>query len=268
MNLRLIFAVVIAIAGARGSAAQTLHDCLMDPAEVVAVGSSATGILETLSVRRGDQVKKGDLIGYLQSDLEVATVNLLRTRAESTQLIETQQAQLDLLNRRVDRVRSLRERAVVTEEALEVIESERLAVQSLLAQAEINRELASIEQVRAEIALAQREIRSPLDGVVLEVGRSAGEHLDTRDHVVKIGKLDPLHVEVFLPIDLFGSIKVGDVATVRPAPPLDGNHSAQVISIDSIFDAASGTFGVRLEMSNPQTAIPGGHRCLVAFQNS
>jgi hypothetical protein len=32
-----------------------------------------------------------------------------------------------------------------------------------------------------------------------------------------------------------------------------------------VFDAASGTFGVRLELANPRGAVPGGIRCQVDF---
>jgi hypothetical protein len=35
--------------------------------------------------------------------------------------------------------------------------------------------------------------------------------------------------------------------------------------VDRVFDASSGTFGVRLELPNPNGAIPAGVRCKVEF---
>jgi len=32
------------------------------------------------------------------------------------------------------------------------------------------------------------------------------------------------------------------------------------------FDAASGTFGIRSELRNPDHRIPAGHRCRIAFE--
>jgi hypothetical protein len=35
--------------------------------------------------------------------------------------------------------------------------------------------------------------------------------------------------------------------------------------VDRVIDAASGTFGVRLQLSNPGNRIPAGLRCTVRF---
>jgi multidrug efflux pump subunit AcrA (membrane-fusion protein) len=35
--------------------------------------------------------------------------------------------------------------------------------------------------------------------------------------------------------------------------------------VDKVIDAASNTFGVRLELENPDYAIPGGIRCNINF---
>ena len=40
---------------------------------------------------------------------------------------------------------------------------------------------------------------------------------------------------------------------------------AKVIVVDRIFDAASGTTGVRLQLANPDGLIPAGQRCVVRF---
>jgi hypothetical protein len=35
--------------------------------------------------------------------------------------------------------------------------------------------------------------------------------------------------------------------------------------IDRVFDAASGTFGLRLELPNPGNRLPAGLRCRIQF---
>jgi hypothetical protein len=40
---------------------------------------------------------------------------------------------------------------------------------------------------------------------------------------------------------------------------------ARVVVVDRLIDAASNTFGVRLELPNEDYAIPGGLRCDVRF---
>ena len=37
--------------------------------------------------------------------------------------------------------------------------------------------------------------------------------------------------------------------------------------VDRVLDVASGTYGVRLELPNPQGQLPGGIRCQVEFHD-
>jgi len=60
------------------------HDCVIQPFVATELGSSATGILEEFLVDRGDRVKKGMVVARLRSDLEQASLDLAKARAEST----------------------------------------------------------------------------------------------------------------------------------------------------------------------------------------
>ena len=44
-----------------------------------------------------------------------------------------------------------------------------------------------------------------------------------------------------------------------------GTHTARVKVVDPVIDAASGTFGVRLELPNPNYRLPAGLKCKVRF---
>ncbi len=79
--------------------------------------------------------------------------------------------------------------------------------------------------------------------------------------------MSPLNVEIILPVELFGSIAVGMQAEVTPRVPGVGVHTASVVVVDRVIDAASNTFGVRLELSNSDYAIPGGVRCDIRFMS-
>ena len=47
--------------------------------------------------------------------------------------------------------------------------------------------------------------------------------------------------------------------------PSGGTHAAQVVIVDPVVDAASGMFGVRLELPNPEKALRAGLSCRVRF---
>jgi multidrug efflux pump subunit AcrA (membrane-fusion protein) len=76
--------------------------------------------------------------------------------------------------------------------------------------------------------------------------------------------VDPLNVELVLPAAMYGKIKRGDRAEVTPETPAR-SFPARVSVVDRVVDAASGTFGVRLELRNPENAIPAGAKCKARF---
>ena len=124
--------------------------------------------------------------------------------------------------------------------------------------------MARLELKRAEQILENRTVRSPVDGVVVERMMSPGESAENRP-IVKIAKIDPLNVEIIVPVDYFGSIQVGMQAEVTPRYPGANVQRATVTVVDRVVDAASDTFGVRLLLPNPDYEIPGGVRCGIRF---
>jgi multidrug efflux pump subunit AcrA (membrane-fusion protein) len=142
----------------------------------------------------------------------------------------------------------------------------RLATEQLRAARE-NRRLAELEVKRAKEILAQRSIKSPVDGVVVEVLLRPGELMSSnqKDAIMKIAEIDPLNVELVLSVSQFGKIHVGQIAEVIPEEPVGGRYRAQVEVVDQMVDAASGTFGVRLRLPNPGHRIPAGVKCRLHF---
>lgn len=251
----LLVALIPFVAQAEG------FDCLMEPAEVIELGSPTTGVLDKVLVNRGDRVEAGQIVAQLNSEVERSTVDLLRVRARTETVIDAQRRALEMVDKRYERSRQLLERGAISAEAFDQVEAERIAAEANVFSAELNQDLAAKELLRAEVALDMRSVRSPVNGFVAERTLTAGEYVGNNDHVMVIVQLDPLRVEAFLPVSLYGEIKPGDVATVAPEAPLNGAYTAHVTAIDRVFDAASATFVALLELPNPDGALPAGHRC-------
>jgi len=58
---------------------------------------------------------------------------------------------------------------------------------------------------------------------------------------------------------------VGMPATVQPNEPIEGLYVGTVKVVDQVFDAASSTFGVRVELANAGHELPAGHRCKLSL---
>jgi len=229
--------------------AQESFDCVIEPSLTLRLGSPITGIIASIEVERGQAVTRGQVVALMESSVEAATLELARARSLSTAEVEAR-------------------RSVVSTQRLEELRANAQIAASELALAELNRRLSAIEARRVEAALEQRTIRSPVDGVVIGRNLGPGEYVNQENHILSVAQLDPLHVETFLPVRLHGRVRVGTTATVRPDAPVGGVHSAQIRVVDDVFDAASGTFGVRLTLPNADRALPGGVRCRIEFAGS
>src|SRR5262249_52942484 len=155
----------------------------------------------------------------LDSRVDIAVVNLNRFKAESTARITAQQARLaasqakwalvaDLINRKIE--------ATASNKYEEARADVRVQEQELVRE-EQDRKLNQLELARAEAVLEERTVRSTIDGVVTEKKLSAGEFINQEGYIATVARLDPLHVEVYLPVSTYKQIAMGVQATVLPA---------------------------------------------------
>jgi RND family efflux transporter MFP subunit len=241
------------------------YDCLIEPWETVEVGSPVTGRIESLSVERGDTVEVGQVVVQLDSRVEKATVELARARAGLDAAIRASEAALNLDERREKRASNLYKQDALSLDIREEIETEARLARLRLQEAQENQQLASLEFKQAMQVLQRRTIRSPISGVVVDRVMSLGEVVDEEDEILKIAQVNPLRVEVILPSAAFGSVQKGMNAAVIPDLPGDEVYVASVKIVDAMIHAASGTFGVLLELPNPDNEIPGGLHCQARF---
>ena len=260
--MRLSSSLALATALALPAAAETF-DCVINPAVTVRVGGPVPGLLDEVYVDQGDIVTQGQKLARLRSEVEATTLDVVALQAESRAEIEAQESRLKLAQQRLERVQEMVSRNIAPLQDLEAAEAETDVIARELAIAEMRQKVAQLERERAGQLLAQRLVTSPVEGVVVVRHLFGGEYLDQDSPVVTIARVDPLHVEAFLPVALYGSVEPGMVLPVTPDAPITGTRDAQVEVVDRVFDAASGTFGVRLRLDNANLSIPAGHRCRI-----
>ena len=217
------------------AAAATGLDCILDPNQVIDVSSPVEGVISEVFVDRGDRVRKGQTLLKLNSDLEQAERQLAQTRVD------------------------FGERTIARNDELGDLLSDHE-----IDEMETDLKLARVELLEAETRIEMKSVKSPIAGIITERMRDAGEFIAT-EAAFTVVSIDPLFVEVIVPVEHLYRIKVGSVATVTPETPVDRPFQATVIYTDPVVDPASGTFRVRLELPNPGSAIPSGLRCAVDF---
>jgi RND family efflux transporter MFP subunit len=258
--------VGVAVATSAANVSAASFDCVMNPFLTVKLGSPVPSILSELHVDRGDHVKKGQIIALIESSVEQAMVATNEARASSSAEIEAKQALLEQKNGVYKRKLDLQSHNVASTQDVETAQAEFNVAKQDVVLAQLNRKMAELELNRSKALLEQRTIRSPIDGVVVERTLGPGEYVRADANIATLATVDPLNVEAYLPVRYYGSIKVGDIGVVHPDDPVGGDHDATVSIVDQVFDAASGTFGVRLTLPNPDNFLPGGLRCRVNFK--
>ena len=214
-------------------------DCLIEPNMMIELSSPVSGVLNTISVDRSDTVKEGQIVATLKSDVEQVKLKASQENLNASKV--EQRRAIDLYK---DNVVTLSEKEEADHEAA-------------LNELEVEHALANLEL---------RSIRSPIDGVVVDRYLMPGEFIEEKP-ILKLAQLDPLRVEVVAPVVYFRHVKTGMHAQVKTEYGSFDNLVAKVIVVDKVIDAASGTFGIRLELQNKDNQVPGGLKCTVRFFN-
>lgn len=213
-------------------------ECVLEPNTRIDVSAAVPGVLDQVLVQRGDRVQAGQVLATLVSGPEQATVELARARVEFGQR------------------KAVRNEDLYQKELISIHEKDEMDTEI---------QISSLQLKQAEEQLKQRQILSPIDGVVIEREKDPGEYVET-EPLLTVVNLDPLNVEAVAPAELFGTIKKGMRGKVKVLAPKEKTYNATVTLTDQVIDAASGTIRVRLALPNPENAIPAGRRCFVKIK--
>jgi RND family efflux transporter MFP subunit len=212
-------------------------------------------------------VRAGQVLAQLESGAEMAAVALARYRSQVEGRISSARNRFEYASKKLERSDNLYSKSFVAAQVRDEADAEKRITESELREATEMREIAKHEHKQAVELLNRRTLRSPIDGVVMDRLLNPGDLAEAgtgRKPIMKLVQVAPLRVEVVLPLEAFGKLKTNSVAEVMPEG-LGGRYSATVTVIDSVFDSASGTFGVRLTLPNIKGSLPAGIRCQVDF---
>jgi len=238
-------------------------DCIVEPSNIVNASTSVQGLITQVKFDRSDVIKKNQIIATLESKVEKAKFKRAKLKAENNANIE-----LRRLAHNVSQLRQERNEKLVSINAISEQEMEELTAETNIAVLQVKNEMHKLAIAKAEFEKAHADlertiIRSPIEGVVVQRFKTGGELTDG-EPILSIAQIHPLSVETLMPIKYFGELEPGQIGNIS-LNISDQEYPAVIERIDRVADAASGTFGVRLRLENPNYEIPAGVRCKVAF---
>jgi multidrug resistance efflux pump len=200
------------------------------------IGSQIAGKVEKVKVKQGKAVKKGDILVELDD-------RLLKERVIAAEAdVEAAKAEL--------------------EEAEGGTETEKLVAQAKVKQAEANLAIAKLE-------LSYTKVKSPADGVVLNIAVSRGEVVNPGSTVVTIGKLSPVKLVIYVKEKDLARVNIGDKAVVTVDAFSDREFEGKVSEIASEAEftpqnvqtkeqRATLVFAVTISLPNQKTLLKPG----------
>jgi len=229
MKLRLLLA---SLAFPALLSAHTAEGVLL-PFMEVTVSSAVQGILATVKVKEGDAVAANDLLAALIDRVEVAEADRYAKILEQRQFAAQGTQNL------------FRDQVVSEGEAIEK---------------RIERDIAQLQHQIALEQLDRRKIRSPIDGLVVEKKKEAGEAVDINEPVFHILDISRVFLQVFIDATDALKLKVGQTVPVS-FPDYDmQEHPGRIDFIDPRIDGASGLVRVKILIENPDRRFIAGMR--------
>ncbi|MBI3988292.1 MAG: efflux RND transporter periplasmic adaptor subunit [candidate division NC10 bacterium] len=257
------------------------------PYDEVAVSSEVEGIVEKLTVRLGDRVKKGDLLVRL--DQREARLNLEQAEASlvaARKALDRSKMTAEVSRANIERAKALVEDARVNLKRFEdllaegaVSASQRdsartqydVAVASLRSaeaqyesdlenmrngEAQVDRARAAVEFVRKK--LQDTEILAPITGAVRKRIVEVGEAVKERTPLVALVNVDPLKLQGTVPERYAPQVKIGQQLQVRVEAYPDRTFPGVIERISPSVDVETRSLTVEARVPNPQELLKSG----------
>jgi len=108
------------------------------------------------------------------------------------------------------------------------------------------------------------QLKSPIDGRIERVEVEAGESINALADVVQVVQIDPLWIDVPVPLTEAMGLRRNMVATVEFSGPKKVATDGRITFVGAVADAASGTLRVRVEVPNPAGRPAGEHVTVIS----
>ena len=222
----------------------------VEPFEWQAIRAERAGILSSVGIRDGQQVRKDEVIAVisdpsLQTDMQAAEARVAEARANLSALetggkpaelaeienslkqahLELQQEQKDYasLQRLVEKqaatrmeVDAARQKVEQTEATIDGLQRRR---QSLVAKSDVAAAQARLQDTQAALSLARERfaqgvVRAPIAGAIYGLAVRAGGYVNPGDLLANVGNLDRLRVRLYVDEPELGRVAEGQPVTI------------------------------------------------------
>lgn len=257
--------LVMGVAQAQGAGPSLVG--LVYPVADIQFGVPVAGVVQRVWVRPGQVVKEGQPLLELDSQTQKLEVQRRALVAADSSELEATQSRLKVLDEMLQLTEQVASRSQsVSKEELSKQRLERMSTDGRLQQLQVQKQREQVESQLAQAELAQRIVRAPRSGMLVEVLVEPGEWAKPGDAIFRL--VDAKQVELRLNVQqaVARELRVGQRLSARfesGGAPVQAEGSVYFLS--PIADAASGLVDLRVRFDNAKGLIrPGVKANLVA----
>lgn len=207
-----------AVAVESGLSAQLPARVAVPNAQLQVITAPQDGLIETLLVAEGEAVIAGQALAHIQSP------RLVELQGDYLEA----QARLELASNNYRRDQLLYKEGIIAERRL--LETKAIHQEHAIAVARVKHLLtlaglddAALAALRAQRELSGRSIvKAPYDGVIIQQLATPGERVAAADPLYQLAQLDPLWLEIHVPLEQADTLQPGQTVHVSE-PDLTGH---------------------------------------------
>lgn len=243
------------------------------PVETAKVSFKIDGVIESIYVKEGDAIKKGDLIAKIKPKDYQLALEASKAQYDSAQMsinkdipnkLAQAKAQLDFTQITYDRVKALYEDGSVSRSDFDEIKTKLSVDKSTYQLAQDAYEIANMQLGQAKAAyehsadnVNETSIYSPLDGVVLKKLSAEGEVQGAGYPVAVVGVTSEVWAEFGVTDAQIGQFKIGQKWPVY-VYGIEKQLEGTVAEVGAVADEKTRQFTVRLKMDNSKGEMKAG----------
>jgi RND family efflux transporter MFP subunit len=234
------------------------------PSADITLKFTQPGLLAEVKVKDGDRVSADDVLARLDDEVERLQVAKLKAAAEDRVHVDAAEAQVAQRKADLKKLEWAGQEGAATQWEIDHARLDVVIGELSVRKAEFDLKQAELDWRLAEATLKRMKLSTPVDGIVHRVFFEEGEAVQALEEVIRVVAIDPLWVDVPVPLPVARGLKLGDPATVAFPDPRGEAVAGKVIHVSVVADAAANTLTVRVEVPNASSR-PAGERVRVGF---
>jgi RND family efflux transporter MFP subunit len=236
-------------------------EAFTEPYRRIAVSASEIGIIDSLIVKEGERVQAKQVLGKLDDAVLLSSLEVAKSAAQATGARISAEADFEMRKQQLKGYQSLEREGNATNREMGQAELEVQQAAARLQSIREDMEVRQLECERIRKQIQQRQIVSPIDGIVVSIEKNAGEFVSPTDPIVlHIVQLDTILAVFSVPRSHANKIKQGSEVSLSIGLG-EGDVAGKIEYVSPVANPESNTVQVKVRITNSNGKCPSGVVC-------